>query len=113
MAHFAEIEDNTVIRVLRISDEHEHRGQEFLARDLKLGGEWIQCSYNSALRKQFPGIGYTYDSESDVFISPKPYPSWILDDNHDWQAPVERPQDELHYCWNESNLSWEEEKEEQ
>lgn len=71
MAHFAEIDvDNKVIRVLNVPDEQENRGQEFLANDLKLGGTWIQTSYNHKIRGKFAGIGDIYDEVNDVFISP-------------------------------------------
>lgn len=73
MAHFAEIdENNIVIRVLVVADEHEDRGQEFLADDLGLGGTWIQTSYNHRIRGKFAGIGDTYDAENDIFVSPPP-----------------------------------------
>ena len=68
MAHFAEInKENIVLRVLVVPDDQEHRGQEFLANDLKLGGKWIQCSYNGNIRDIFPGPGYTYDPDLDIF----------------------------------------------
>jgi hypothetical protein len=103
MAHFAEIKGNIVQRVLVVPDSQEHRGQEFLANDLKLGGTWIQCSYNGNIRKQFPGRGYTY--KDDVFIAPQPYPSWVLNENHDWVAPIEMPTDGM-YNWNEEEGTW-------
>lgn len=105
MAHFAQIENDTVIRVLVVSDADEHRGAEFLSQDLGLGGEWIQCSYNGRIRKQYPGIGFAYDRTADVFVSPQPFPSWSLDQNHDWQPPVPRP--EYPATWNEYSLQWE------
>ena len=105
MAHFAEIKDNIVQRVLVIPDTQEHRGQEFLSNDLKLGGTWIQCSYNNNIRKQFPGHGYIYNEEADVFIAPQPFPSWVLNDNYDWVAPVEMPTDGV-YNWNEEEVRW-------
>ena len=72
MAHFAEINSNgLVLRVLVVADEQEHRGQEFLANDCNLGGTWIQTSYNSRIRKNYAGIGSTYDSVRDAFIPPK------------------------------------------
>jgi hypothetical protein len=90
MAHFAEIdENNTVIRVVVVNNSEEHRGQEFLSNDLGLGGTWIQTSYNNNFRKQFAGVGFTYDPQADVFIAPKPFPSWVLNDNYDWVPPVE------------------------
>lgn len=70
MAHFAQIDSNNiVVRVLVVDNEHENRGQDFLANDLKLGGTWIQTSYNANFRGKFAGIGDTYDSENDVFVS--------------------------------------------
>lgn len=108
MAHFAEIDStNVVLRILVVPDEQEHRGQDFLSNDLGLGGTWIQTSYNGRIRKQYAGIGSTYDSTADVFVAPKPYPSWILDSNYDWQAPVPRPADANKYIyWDEPSLSW-------
>lgn len=108
MAHFAEIDESgTVLRVLVVGDDQEHRGQDFLANDLGLGGTWVQTSYNHRIRKQYAGIGFKYDADADVFIAPKPYDSWTLDDNHDWQAPVAKPDDENIYNWNEENQEWE------
>lgn len=108
MAHFAEIDDDGIVKqVLVVPDQEEHRGQDFLAVDLGLGGTWIQTSYNNNIRKQYAGIGYTYDAEADVFIAPQPFPSWLLDENHDWQAPVPKPEDDLVYVWNEDKLEWE------
>ena len=108
MAHFAEIDENgTVLRVLVVGDDQEHRGQDFLANDLGLGGTWVQTSYNHRIRKQYAGIGYKYDADADVFIAPKPYDSWTLDDNHDWQAPIAKPDDEKLYTWNETKKKWE------
>ena len=72
MAHFAELDNNNIVlRVLVVSDEQEHRGQEFLADDLGLGGTWIQTSYNSTIRGKFAGVGDTYDSVNDVFVTPE------------------------------------------
>ena len=71
MAHFAELsDDNIVLRVLVVSDEEEHRGEEFLAQDLGLGGRWIQTSYSGRIRGKFAGIGDTYDPVADLFIAP-------------------------------------------
>lgn len=107
MAHFAEIdENNTVLRILVVPDEQEHRGQDFLANDMQLGGTWVQCSYNNKLRKQYPGIGYKYHETGDVFIAPQPYPSWSLDGNYDWQPPTPYPNDGEDYMWDEQTLDW-------
>lgn len=110
MAHFAEIDNsNIVVRVLVVPDEQEHRGQEFLAQDLDLGGTWIQTSYNSRIRKNYAGIGFTFDEIRNAFIPPKPYESWQLnEDTCLWFAPVERPTDGKLYDWNEETLSWDE-----
>lgn len=105
MAHFAEIDSSNIVRrVLVVGDDQEHRGAEFLAVDLGLGGTWVQCSYNGNIRKQYPGIGYRYDDSADVFVAPQPYPSWALDANHDWQPPTPKPEGE--YWWDETALSW-------
>lgn len=83
MAHFAEINNNNIVtRVLVVENSQEHRGQDFLANDLGLGGTWIQTSYNGTIRKNFAGIGYTYDEEKDAFIAPKPLEGeWILNED--------------------------------
>lgn len=89
MAHFAEIDqDNKVVRVLVVPDEQEERGQEYLATDLGLGGTWLKTSYNTyggvhrdggtPYRKNYAGIGYTYDPVADAFYSPKPDENSIL-----------------------------------
>jgi len=107
MAHFAEIDSNNVVlRVLLIADEHEDRGQEFLANDCNLGGTWIQTSYNANIRGKFAGIDDTYDPVNDRFIPKQTYPSWVLDANFNWQAPVVLPIDDKHYKWDEPTVSW-------
>ena len=76
--------------------------------DFMKGGTWKQTSYNSNFRKQYCGPGYTYDSTKDKFISPKPYASWVLDSNDDWQAPVTYPTDttEKNIFWDETGQKW-------
>ena len=81
MAHFAEIDDNKiVIRVLVVDDEHENNGQNFLANELGLGGTWVQTSYNATIRKNYAGIGFTYDETLDAFIPPKCHDEAILNE---------------------------------
>jgi hypothetical protein len=81
MAHFAELDaDNIVVRVLVVPNEQENRGHDYLATDLGLGGTWVQTSYNATIRKNYAGIGYTFDSGRDAFIPPKPFSSWILNE---------------------------------
>jgi hypothetical protein len=99
VAHFAEIDqDNKVIRVIVLPDDQEHRGQEFLADDLGLGGTWLKTSYNTSggvhanggtpYRKNYAGVGYTYDSQRDAFIPPQPNPSWTLNEQTClWEDP--------------------------
>ena len=108
MAHFAEIdENNIVLRVLVVPDAQENRGQDFLANDLKLGGTWIQTSYNSTIRKNFAGVGFTYDIDRDAFIPVKPFDSWVLDeDTCKWEAPIPYPTDGKSYSWDEDALNW-------
>ena len=109
MAHFAEIDNNnTVVRVLVIPDNAEDRGQDYLANDLGLGGTWVQTSYNSRIRKNYAGEGFSYDEDLDAFIAPKPFESWVLDEaTCQWNAPVAYPTDGLMYQWNEDNTDWE------
>lgn len=105
MAHFAQLDSNNkVLRVLVVSNDDEHRGQEFLAEDLGLGGTWIQTSYNNNFRKQFAGKTFSYDQDADVFIAPSPFPSWQLDGNYDWQPPTPRP--DGNFYWDEDTQTW-------
>jgi hypothetical protein len=118
MAHFAEIdEQGVVLRVLVVDNAQEADGQNFLANTLGLGGTWVKTSYNTAggvhssggtpLRKNYAGIGYTYDSVRDAFIPPKPFASWILNETSClWEAPVAYPTDGERYTWNEETTSW-------
>ena len=69
--------------------------------------EGLTCkrtSYNHNIRKQYAGIGFTYNPETDMFVAPKPFPSWTLDNNHDWQPPTSKPDGD--YYWNEEELEW-------
>lgn len=108
MAYFARVDDGLVTSVLSIPDDQEHRGQEFLADDLQLGGVWIQTSYNARIRKNYASIGFSYDAELDAFIPPKPFASWVLDViSCRWKAPIPYPEDGLMYQWNEIDEDWE------
>ncbi len=111
MAHFAKIENSVVTQVIVVADadcgggqfpESEPAGQAFLAK-LGLAGEWRQTSYNNNFRKQYAGIGYTF--QDDVFVAPQPFPSWTLDENHDWQPPVPRPEGG-EWMWSEEDQEW-------
>ena len=100
MRHFAEIDENNIVtRILVVPNEQEHRGQEFLSEDLGLGGRWIKTSYNNNIRRNYAGIGHMYDENLDIFIPPKPFPSWSLDSDGYWQAPVPMPIDNKQYIF--------------
>jgi hypothetical protein len=108
MAHWAEIdENNTVTRVL-VGDNNDPAGDEGYQWLIdNLGGRWIKTSYNATIRKNFAGVGYTYDEQKDAFIPPKPYPSWILDEETcNWVPPVPLPDTEKVYSWNEAEQKW-------
>ena len=106
MAHFARLDENNIVtQVLVVPDSQEHRGQEYLADELALGGIWKQTSYNNNIRKQYAGIGFSYNEEADVFVAPQPFPSWSLDSSFDWQPPVPMPEDGMYY-WDEENQQW-------
>jgi hypothetical protein len=108
MAHFAELDaDSIVVRVLVVPNEQENRGHDYLATDLGLGGTWVQTSYNATIRKNYAGIGYSFDSVRDAFIPPKPFASWVLNETTcNWDAPVARPEDDKMYSWDEATTSW-------
>lgn len=114
MAHFAELdENNMVLRVIVVhnndcldanGDESEAVGVAFCQN--LFGGNWKQTSYNGNFRKHYAGIGYTYDAALDAFIAPQPFPSWSLDADCNWQAPVPHPNDGEMYRWNEEAQTW-------
>jgi len=121
MAHFAELDSNNVVlRVIVVGNkdtadasgvEKEHIGAAFCER--LFGGNWKQTSYNGNMRKNYAGIGYTYDAGRDAFIPPKPYNSWVLvEETCQWKAPVDIPADAgtgeppKRYSWDEATTSW-------
>ena len=110
MAHFAKIENNIVTNVIVVLDdvvgqypESDEIGQTFIA-SLNLDGDWLQTSFDGNFRKQYATIGGTYDSIADQFVAPKPFASWALDSNNDWQAPTPKPDGD--YTWDEATLAW-------
>jgi hypothetical protein len=120
MAHFAKVVSGTVTQVIVAEPEFF---ETFVDTS---PGEWIQTSYNTrggvhyqansnepsddqskALRKNYAGIGYTYDAQKDAFIPPKPFNSWVLDETSClWEAPTPYPNDGERYTWNETTTSW-------
>jgi len=108
MAHYAFIDENNIVtEVITGIDETELI--EGLDTETWYGNFRNQVckrtSYNNSIRKQYAGIGYSYDPVADVFIAPQPYPSWSLDENFDWQPPTPRPKG-LNWYWDEDNLEW-------
>ena len=106
MSHFAELdENNVVLRVLVGDNNMPNEGYDWFVENL--GGTWIQTSYNGNIRKNFAGIGYTYDAEKDAFIPPQPFESWTLNETTcRWQAPIPYPQDGRVYSWDEETTTW-------
>jgi hypothetical protein len=105
MAHFAEIRDGIVARVVVVPREQEERGQEFLAVDLGMGGTWVQTSYTGSIRRRFAGVGMSYDPTRDSFIEQQPHQSWALDADGDWQPPIPMPIDG-DWDWDEVAGAW-------
>ncbi len=124
MAHFAELNSSSeVIRVVVISNEDVNANGGDLHADAETfvasvvphssgGTAWKQTSYNNNFRKQFAGAGTIYDASKDKFLTPQPYPSWSLDSNDDWQAPVTFPNTvdigglRANAGWDETNKRW-------
>jgi hypothetical protein len=113
MAHFAKIENNVVTQVIVVANkdtadangvEKEYIGAAFCEK--LFGGTWKQTSYNGNFRKNYAGIGYTYNADIDAFVPPKPFPSWVLNnDTAQWEAPVPMPEGGM-YSWDEETGSW-------
>ena len=98
MSHFAKIDDSNNVTSVIVAE------QEYID---SLEGRWIQTSYNGSIRKNYAGIGYTYDAGRDAFIPPKPYTSWILNEETcNWASPVSYPDAGKFYNWNEETRAW-------
>ena len=117
MAYFAKLGTGNIIeQVISINNsvitdangvEQEQLGVDFINKLYNTRDVWKQTSYNNNIRKNFAGIGYQYDQSRDAFIAPKPFNSWILnEDTCLWNAPVVMPIDDNKYKWNEQTLSW-------
>ena len=119
MAHYAFLdENNVVVKVITGVDETvtqldngvdvggstEAWEQFYENQPWHLGLTCKRTSYNDNIRKQYAGIGFTYDADADVFVRPQPFPSWTLDSNYDWQPPTPKPEGD--YYWNEEELVW-------
>jgi len=126
MAHFAKLNQNNIVITVNVVHnsellvdgvENEQKGVDFLNNLFSTNDNWKQTSYNTIggvhklggtpFRKNYAGVGYTYDEVKDAFIEPQPYPSWTLnEDTCQWEAPVAFPNDGKSYNWNESTTSW-------
>ena len=116
MAHFAELDENNVVKQVIVvhnnelldenGAESEQKGIDFCVN--LFGGTWVQTSYNKNFRKNYAAIGHIYDPVADHFYAPESFPSWTLDENAQWQPPVPYPNDGKFYSWNEETLSWDE-----
>ena len=118
MAYFAKLNSNNIVeKVISINNsvitdtngaEQEQLGINFINQLYNTNDNWKQTSYNNNIRKNYAGIGYSYDQQRDAFIGPKPYNSWVLNESTcNWDAPVARPDDNNMYKWNEEILNWE------
>lgn len=117
MAHFAQLNQNSVVlQVITVANEvindlsfpeSESVGVAFCQSLFGVTTVWKQTSYNANFRKNYAGIGYTYRADLDAFVPPKPYPSWVLDEEIvTWNAPVPYPNDGKMHVWDEPTLSW-------
>ncbi len=115
MAHFAELDENNIVKRVIVIDnrdtsdaygvEKEHIGAAFCER--LLGGRWVQTSYNHNFRKRYAGIGMVYREDLDAFIDQQPYPSWVFNnETFSWDSPVPHPEDDKLYSWDEATTSW-------
>lgn len=116
MAHFAQLDNNNIVmqvivvhnnELLEDGIEIEERGIDFCKSLFGSDTYWKQTSYNGNFRKNYAGIGFSYDFQRDAFIPPQPFPSWILDENTcRWQSPIPYPDDGKIYYWDESQQTW-------
>ena len=119
MAHFAEVDENNIVKRVIVAE------QDFInSGAVGESSNWVQTSYNTrggihyapdsnepddgiALRKNYAGVGFTYDSDRDAFYTSQPYPSWTLnEDSCQWESPLPYPDDDNDYVWNEENQGW-------
>ncbi|CAB4136038.1 hypothetical protein UFOVP1549_61 [uncultured Caudovirales phage] len=118
MKHFAKIENNIISQIIAIEDSDcngldfpnsETVGKQYI-ENIGLTGDWIETSITGLFRQRYAWIGGSYNSEFNCFVNPQPYPSWIMNNFGEWDAPVPYPTDAGEhdvYTWNEENLAWE------
>ena len=116
MAHFAKLDQNNVVvdvnalhnnELLDSGTESEAKGIEFLTNWSGGYANWRQTSYNATFRKNYAGVGYTYDAIRDAFVPPQPHASWLLNEQScQWASPVPYPTDDKAYTWHEPTVAW-------
>lgn len=117
MAHFAKLDENNIVLEVNVvnnnelldenGQESEQKGIDFLTSWSGGYSNWKQTSYNGNFRKNYAGIGFSYDSVRDAFIPPKPFNSWVLnEDTCIWESPIPYPNDDAHYRWDEATTNW-------
>ena len=111
MAHFAKLGVGNIIEAVHVVSNDiatsEQAGMDFLNNLYNSRDVWKQTSYNRNIRKNYAGVGYTYDQTRDAFIPPQTFPSWILNETTClWEAPIAYPDDGERYIWNETNKNW-------
>jgi len=116
MAHFAELNDGGLVisvivvhnnELLEDGQEVEVKGIDFCKQLYGSETQWVQTSYNNNFRKNYAGIGYSYDPVRDAFIAPQPFPSWVInEDTCLWEPPIPMPKDGGSYQWDEATVSW-------
>lgn len=116
MAHFAQLDENNVVtqvivvhnnELLDNGVESEAKGIAFCQSLFGADTTWVQTSYSGSIRKNYAGVGFSYDAQRDAFIPPQPFPSWTLNESTcRWEAPTPYPTDGKVYRWDEASLSW-------
>jgi len=107
MAHYAFLDENNIVTEVIVRKDENQDGIDWEQWYGDFRGQVCKrTSYNGNIRKNYAGIGYTYQADIDAFVPPKPYPSWILDANAQWQPPVNKPTDGGIYIWDETTISW-------
>jgi hypothetical protein len=109
MAHYAFLDENNIVTEVIVGKDETELIEGLTPEEWYgnfRGQTCVRTSYNNNIRKQYAGVGYTYNETADVFIAPQPFPSWSLDANYDWQAPIDYPADGKFYSWDETNQVW-------
>jgi hypothetical protein len=109
MAHYAFLDENNIVTEVIVGIDETELIEGLSPEEWYANFRGQVCkrtSYNNNIRKQYAGIGFTYNATADVFVAPQPFPSWSLDANYDWQAPIEYPADGKDYLWDEANQVW-------